>query len=528
MPSTGTSPISAADLQSGFGAAAATPHFLATEAALAVMDGGGNAVDSMIAANAVLGVVAPETCGIGGDLFALVHQPGWERPLALNASGVAGSGADAEALRRAGYNRVPPTGRESVTIPGCVDGWLALGKRCGALGLASLLVLAIELARNGFPASPELAATLDRQRGVLASQPASNGLYPNGRPPVPGETLTRPQLATVLEEIGQGGRDAFYTGSPGRAISHATGGIITGTDLAQRQAEWVEPIKSRIYGLDGFTVPPNSQGYLTLAAAAIYEQRAGSLDCEDPAAWHLALEAYRVMATDRNEIACDPRRSRQPPEMILDPEHLAARAAMIDPGRAGPFPPPGPAPGGTAFMCALDAGGMAVSLIQSNYMGIGCGIGVEGFFLHNRGAGFDLRPGHPNEMAPGFRPLHTLSPTLWVGNGIPAMLLGTRGGDLQPQLLLQMVDRVLGAEIPEEEAQGRPRWTIDHRGEVAVESHTPASTVDALGKLGHKVRRVTGVQGGWGPVSIIRQSKAGQRTAAADPRVATTLAVVRP
>ncbi len=515
----------AARVAAGPEAMAVTPHHLATQAALDVMRAG-NAVDGAIAANAVLGVVAPETCGIGGDLFALVHVPGRDAPHALNASGRAGSGVSAAALREAGLRNVRPHGPESVTVPGCVDGWEELTARFGSLPLARCLAPA-RAAADGFPVSPELARALERRRPALASQPAAQALYPGGGAPPPGTTVGRPDLAATLDAVAAHGREGFYGGEAGRGIVAATGGAVTADDLARSQADWVEALGYEVLGRTGWTIPPNSQGWLTLAAAAIFEHVAGDAAPGEPGWAHAQIEAYRAVAWERNDRTADP--DHAPPGPLLDAARLAARAAEVSPARAGTWPAAGPAPGGTAYLCTIDRHGVGVSLIQSNFYGLGSGLGAghSGVLLHNRGAGFNLEPGHPNELAPGKRPLHTLSPTVWTRGGRLDLLLGTRGGHQQPQLLLQAATQLLRAGDAPGTAQDRPRWAIDDRGgqsAVQVEDRMGPDVVAGLRTRGHDVTVAGPWMEGWGPISIIAVSASGERTGGADPRVSTAAA----
>lgn len=534
MPSTDTSPTSVAEVPSvqGYGAAVVTPHVLATQAGMEILAIGGTAADAMVGADAVLGVVSPETCGIGGDLFVMIHGPGMTEPAVLNASGRAGARADAELLRTEGHRTMPPFHPQSVTVPGCVDGWDKLLTRFGRLGLERILEPAIRLANDGFPASFELSRALAARIDLLRPQPAALGLFPGGNAPNQGDRLVRPGLATTLEAIAAGGPQAFYDGSVGAAVTEATGGIITTDDLLSVEGIWVTPIGLDLFGLRGWTVPPNSQGYLTLASLGVFAQLDPPADPETPEAWHLAIEAYRSMAMDRNDVVADPDTAPLAPGELTSPSRISQRASMVDRGHSSSFASPPPVPGGTSYLCAVDAAGLGVSFIQSNFMGIGSGIGTgaAGFFLHNRGAGFDLRPGHPNCLAPGRRPLHTLSPSLWTRDGQLAAVLGTRGGDYQPQLLMQMAIRLFGAAIDPGEAQQRPRWMIDQfeagQPEIALEDHTPPEVEEGLRNRGHTVVRRRETQHGWGPVSVITVNQDGLRNAAADPRVATAAAAV--
>jgi gamma-glutamyltranspeptidase/glutathione hydrolase len=502
------------------GDVAVTPHELSTRAALEIYRQGGNAVDAAIAANAVQGVVAPETCGVGGDLFALVHRPGDSSPVALNASGRAGSGIDAEGLRRAGFESIPFDHPDSVTIPGCVDGWHAMAGRFGTMPLSAVLAPAIRYASDGFPTSRELARALVRRRDVLASHAPE--LYTTD-PPQAGVHLSRPALARTLEEIARGGRDAFYLGRAGAGISAVLEGRITPEDLAVSQAEWVTPVSAEMFGRTGWTTPPNSQGYLTLASTWIYSQ----LDPAAPDVVHLQIEAYRSVAWERHDLVTDPGTSPLHPDRLTAPDRLRGRVEAIDLRRAGSWPTQGTAPGGTAYLAFLDHTDMAVSLIQSNYVGIGSGIAVPdaGFFLQDRGAGFTLERGHPNELTPGRRPFHTLSPALWTREGRIDTVLGTRGGHYQPQLLLQISTGLFHAGLDPASVQDRPRWVIDDTT-LTVESRMGESIVADLARRGHVATRGSAYEPGWGPVSIIHVASDGRRIAVADPRVETAKAAL--
>jgi gamma-glutamyltranspeptidase/glutathione hydrolase len=494
------------------------------------MESGGNAVDAAIAANAVQGVVAPETCGVGGDLFALIHEPGNEMPAVLNASGRAGSGADPTALRDAGHVTVPFSHPEAVTVPGCVDGWETLVNRHGRLSLGQILEPAIRYATEGFAVSVELSSSLYKAQSLLRPQPSGRGFYPDGHPPRPGDRVFRPELAATLEDIAEEGAESFYQGRAGRGISQATDGRITAEDLSGVASEWVAPLALEVFGLTGWTVPPNSQGFLTLAAAWLFERLEPPIDPDHPDFIHLLIEAFRAVVWERDDVISDPLFSLHPAADLVSSDRLRPRLARIDRHTAAAWPKSGELPGGTAYLCVMDPTGMGVSLIQSNFTGFGGGIGVAdaGFFLHNRGAGFNLRPGHPNELAPGKRPLHTLAPTLWTKRGDLAMLLGTRGGSYQPQILLQMVAHLLQRRLEPAEAQARPRWILDHDPEhIRLESAAGSRTAHQLAKKGHSVELAGDFERGWGPVSLIQVTDTGLRTAAADPRVPTALATVR-
>ncbi|MCJ7725974.1 MAG: gamma-glutamyltransferase, partial [Acidimicrobiia bacterium] len=287
-----------------------------------------------------------------------------------------------------------------------------------------------------------------------------------------------------------------------------------------------------VFGTTAWTVPPNSQGYLTLAAAWLFEQLGVDPDPADPSFHHAAIECYRAVAWEREHLVADPGHAPLPAHQLLDPDRLRKRLEHLRSGESVQWPEPAPMDGGTAYLCTADAAGMGVSLIQSNFHGIGTGIsaGATGVWLHNRGAGFTLAPGHPNRAAPGKRPLHTLSPTLWSDSGHLRLLLGTRGGHQQPQYLLQAAALLLPAGLNPEQTQAAPRWNMDHAaaGEasrVQVEERTPGAVVSGLRQRGHRVERVADYPAGWGPVSIISASE-GLLSAAADPRVTTASAEV--
>lgn len=501
---------------STFGDIAVTPHHLSTSAALTLLAEGANAVEAAIAANAVQGVVAPETCGIGGDLFALVWMPGEATPVALNASGRAGQGADPALL--SGETSIPIDHPLAVTVPGCVDGWHALTERFGTRPLADLVESAVSLATGGFPASTEFARSFEARHHELVDQAVSEEIYSDGEPPPVGARITRPSLATSLEAAAHS-RDAFYLGAPGQAIRDAVGGLIHESDMRRSQATWVEPLSLDVFGLTGWTIPPNSQGYITLAAARILEATGRPLD-----SLHHQIEAYRAAAASRSAVLAED--GPLEPAELLDDARLRRLTDHIN-DAAGAWDSTSFLPAGTEYHCVVDRHGMAVSFIQSNYHGIGSGIGAggAGFYLHDRGSGFTLADGHPNQLAPGRRPAHTLSPSIWSRGERLAAVLGTRGGDAQPQLLLQVAAAALGSHMSPSEAQALSRWAV--RGLDPGSSHSVlvepglADQVDELAGRGHDVAVTAGPQPGWGPVSLVTIAGSGLRIGAPDPRVDT-------
>jgi len=496
------------------------------------MEHGGSAIDGAIAADAMLAVVAPDTCGPGGDLFAIVHRPGDERPAVLNASGRAGAGASAPTLRDQGLTEIPMRSRWSITVPGCVDGWEALIERFSTLTLADDLAPAIDRANNGFPISFELAGSLDRLQEYIGAQPSAAALYPAGEAPETGAMLRRPALASTLTAIADGGRSAFYLGPAGEGIVRATHGVITTEDLERRQIEWVTPASTPLFGLTAWTVPPNSQGWITLAALRIFEMLDPPRDPAHPGFQHALIESYRAVAWERADTTTDPDTAPLSPEQLLDADRLSERAAAIDPAQARRWPIPTGAPGGTAYLTTRDHNGMVVSFIQSNFWGIGSGIsaGATGVWLHNRGAGFSLRPGHPNELTPGRRPLHTLAPTLWADGDRAHLVLGTRGGDQQPQILAQVAANQLWAEVDPSEAQRLPRWSIDApaSGDLPTIKYEPRyepSTIAGIASMDHVTEPADPWEAGWGPVSTITID--GEVRGEADQRVSTATAIGR-
>ncbi len=500
---------------------------LASSAGLAMLDRGGSAADAAIAANAVLAVTAPHACGLGGDLFALVHAGG--TPVALNASGRAGSGADPERLRAEGHARMPfQRDIRSVPVPGCADGWLALHERYGRLPLADLLAPAVRYAEEGFPASPLLA-------------PAAAVLPEMDTAVAPGELIRRPGVARALAALATDGRDGFYLGEFGKGLlmlgrDPEAGGSSTGEytedDLARPGADWVAPLSAPAFGHQVWTVPPNSQGYLLLLALEIADGLGLPGDPADPLWAHLLVEAARAAGHDRPEVLCE----GASVEHVL--ASAAERRAAIDPARRARLRDL-VSPGDTTYLCAVDADGMGVSLIQSNAAGFGSMLfePATGINLHNRGIGFSLVPGHPAEYGPGRRPPHTLAPALVTRpDGSLRTVLGTMGGDSQPQILLQVLARLLGAGESPGDAIGAPRWRLgpgltgfdawSEPDEAPVDVEEGAPWGDGLRERGHVVQGLP-YGGSFGHAHLIDVRPDGVLAAAADPRALISTAAGR-
>ena len=497
----------------------ASADHLATQAGLAVLAAGGNAVDAAIATNAAIAVTGPHLCGMGGDLFALVYVDGEVH--CLNASGRAGSGADSGVLRAEGRTAMPfRHDIRSVTVPGCVDGWAALHERFGSMPLADLLAPAIALAADGFPASPLLVGSV----GALAADErgAFGELAEQARRP--GARVRRAGVADALRAVADGGRDAFYLGAFGEGLLEMGRGWFSPTDLTTPAADWVAPLAGDAFGHRLYTVPPNSQGYLTLGAAGLVDAVGVPADPDDPRWAHVLVEAATAAGHDRPQVLSE---GADGPALLRD---IATRAGMIG-DRASRRQVPG-ATGDTTYLCTTDRHGNGVSLIQSNAAGFGSHL-VErrtGINLHNRGLGFNLVPGHPAELRAGARPPHTLSPALATRDGVLRSVFGTMGGDAQPQILLQLATRMFHHGRSPAEAihaarwalqgpvTGFDTWTAPQGPILTVEGHAPREWAEALSALGHTVRVEPAYDSEFGHAQAIVRDGEGFWAGAADPR----------
>jgi gamma-glutamyltranspeptidase/glutathione hydrolase len=456
-----------------------TVDHLASVAGIRLLAAGGSAADAAVAASAALAVTTQHMCGMGGDLWALVHD-GSQAPAALDASGRAGSGADPGALRGEGQRVMPFRGDvRSVTVPGCVDGWVALHQRFGLRPLAEVLAPAVELAEHGFPASPLLGS----MTAEVAHLDGGGDFLVGGRPARTGEVIRRPGLARSLRAVAEGGRHAWYGGEFGAGLIRVGGGLFTPQDLARSQADWVDALGLEVWGHRLWTTPPPSQGYLTLAGAWIAEGLAVPDDPGDPAWPHLLVEAAKQAAADRPAVLSD----RADGAALLAPSRLGPRRRAVEPHRASALTPP-TAVGGTIHLCVVDAAGQGVSLIQSNAAGFGAHLTVPelGVFLHNRGIGFSLEPGHPAELAPGRRPPSTLSPALVTRpGGELRAVLGTMGGDAQPQTLLQLLAHLLPGRRSPGAAVSAPRFALTRRPGTGFDTWTGGGELVVAVEDGH-------------------------------------------
>jgi gamma-glutamyltranspeptidase/glutathione hydrolase len=494
------------------GAIVCTVDGLAAGAGVAALRDGGCAVDGAIAAGAVLAVTHQHQCGLGGDLLALVHRDGDERPSALNASGRAGAGADPDRLRSTGHDRMPSTGDPACApVPGCVDGWIALHERFGRLPLERLLEPARLHASEGFAASESLAAATR----LLSDVPGAEDYISSGMLR-PGQVVRRPGIARALAAIARDGRRGFYEGEFGQALLELGEGEYTAEDLARRHADWMAPLGLEAFGFRLWSPPPNSQGYLLLRSAAI----ASGLKLPDPEHpdWaHLLIEASRESLADRDLVWNE---ASDAPSLIAA-ERIAAMRARISENRS-PRPGATAIPGGTVPLCVVDAQRMAVAMLQSNFVGWGSMLFVPGtgVALHNRGSSFSLRRDHPAEYGPGRRPPHTLAPALLTGaGGSLEAAAATRGGHIQPQVLLQLLARVYVASQSPGEAIAAGRWAFAG-DQVALEGQAPKRWFDGLAARGHQVLRRGSFQEEFGQAQLV-VSHGDHLAAASDPRSAT-------
>jgi gamma-glutamyltranspeptidase / glutathione hydrolase len=455
----------------------ATSQPLATQAGLRALERGGNAVDAALAAAAVLCVVEPMSTGVGGDAFALVWREG--ALTGLNASGRAPAAADPDALGTA----VPLRGPHSVTAPGAVAGWAALAERHGRLGLDRALADAIDVAERGFAVTPVIAGYWAGAAGDLAGFEEARRVFLPA--PRVGTIVRLPEMAATLRRIAEQGADGFYRGPVADAICAAT--PLTLDDLAVAHADWVEPLRKHYRGVDVCEIPPNGQGVAALQALGIV----AGLDHTGGRALdrvHLQAEAMKLAFADAEQHVHD---GPLPPD-YLDDEYLATRRALIDPARAG-SPASGPlARSGTVYLCAVDEERNACSLIQSVFHGFGSMVvpAGTGIALQNRGHCFTLEPGHPNRMAPGKRPYHTIIPGMLLRDGALLGPFGVMGGHMQPQGHLQVVSHIVDRGLEPQAALDEPRWRLDRDGrhDWALALEEPFyGLAPGLARRGHRV-----------------------------------------
>jgi gamma-glutamyltranspeptidase len=498
-------------LARGARGAVVAPHHLATAAGLHALRAGGSAVDAAIATNAVLGVVMPHGCGIGGDAFWLIWDAAESRQTALNGSGRSAAAASATALRDRGLTTLPRRGPLSITVPGAVRSWGDAHARHGRLSRDAILGPAVELARNGFPAWTGFIDAVEvTSRIVLEAIGPDAGFFavyrPNGRPWRPGERVRLPALAATLERLASDGFDAFYEGDLGDRQAtelRRVGAPLSVDDFREHLSTWGDPLAIDYRGVRVTTHPPNSSGIVALEMLGILERleppaaTAFGPDGLGDARWiHLGIEAAKLAMADRDRYLTDPEARGIPVETILDPGRLADLAAGIDHDRAShPAPSTNPVGGGTIYLATVDGDGNAVSLIESNYMGFGSGVVDVGTGIHyqNRGSYFSLDPAHANVLEPRKRTLHTLLPGMLFRDGAPGpwIVVGSMGGDAQPQIHAQFVTAIVDGGVDIRTAVAAPRWFVepaDHFApptDVHLEPRHAAGIDDALRALGH-------------------------------------------
>jgi gamma-glutamyltranspeptidase / glutathione hydrolase len=500
----------------------ATSQPLASAAGLRVLQQGGNAIDAAVTAAAVLSVVEPTMNGIGGDLFAIVYDAKTKSIRALNASGRAPAAATLEEFKRRKLDTMPYRGELSVTVPGVVDGWNELLTKLGTITLAKALEPAIGYARDGFAVSEIISYQWKEGQNTLARDPAAAATFlPGGHAPSAGDVFRNPNLARTLEQIAQGGRDAFYKGAIAEAIAadmRKRSALLTAADLAAHHADWVQPISTTYRGYDVLEMPPNTQGTTALEMLNILEGfDLKALGHNSAAYLHLLVEAKRIAFADRDAWLADP--SSVPADVLkrlLSKEYAAERRREINPDRAArdykPLAMPGSNPmpeghpqahGDTIYMTVADRDGNVVSLIQSLFETFGSGIvaGDTGIALHNRGGLFSLKAAHPNVIAPGKRPFHTLVPAMVMKDGRPWLSFGVMGGDMQPQGHVQVLLNLIDFGMNVQEAGEAPRFRHTANG-LALESAISPEARFGLDERGHKIITMIGAFGGFQGIRI--------------------------
>lgn len=501
----------------------ATSQPLAGQAGLRMLLRGGNAVDAALATAIALTVVEPTGNGLGSDAFAIL----WDGAQlhGLNASGRSPAALTPE--RFAGLDAVPLRGWDPVTVPGMVSGWVELSERFGRLPFETLFEPAIGYARDGYLVSPHTARAWARAVGAYASVPQygfAEAFLPNGRAPRAGERFAAPAMARSLEVIAATRGEAFYRGELADAIvgyARETGGLLSEADLAEHRPEWCGTISVEYGGAELHEIPPNGQGLAALLALGIlrhHDLPARPVDSAD--SLHLQIEAMKLALADTHRYVADPAAMEVPVGALLDDAYLAERAAAIDERRAGDPGHGAPRPGGTVYLTTADAEGMMVSFIQSNYTGFGSGVVVPGtgVSMQNRGAGFTLEPGHPNAVAGGKRPFHTIIPGFLTEGGRPLMSLGVMGGPMQAQGHVQMVTRVRDYRQNPQAACDAPRWRVMEGRKVAVEPGFAPEVLAELERRGHEVSlEDPGETFSFGGAQLIYRLDGGY-AAASDPR----------
>ena len=516
----------------GRGGMVSTSQPLATAAGLEILAKGGNAADAAVAAAAVLNVTEPTSTGLGGDMFALFYHASTGEVTALNGSGRAPSNLSLDRLKKEGLDELPPFHPYTVTVPGACAGWCDLIERHGTLPLSEILVPAMRLAEDGAPIAPTTSYFWQRSAEKLNTSPNGREMTINGHGPNPGEIFRNPGLAKTLRKIAQEGKKVYYEGEIAESIVSTlqqAGGCMTLEDLASHQSTWEGPASVTHRGYRVYECPPNGQGITALMALNILEDfDLTSWDPISPERLHLEIEALRLAFADTRWYVADPALVHVPTEELLSKRYASDRRKLINPKRATIDQSRGTpvSSSDTVYFSVVDAEGNACSFINSNYMGFGTGIVPQGrgFTLQNRGHNFSLDPSHPNALAPGKRPYHTIIPALATreSDGSLFASFGVMGGFMQPQghvrVFLALVDG-----LDPQSALDMPRFCIDPEdkgGKVALEKGIALETMARLADMGHPVYPVTGYARalfGRGQI-ILRDSSSGVLTAGSDPR----------
>jgi len=495
---------------------ACTSQPLATQVALDILKAGGNAIDAAIAANALLGLVEPTGNGVGGDLFAIVWDTETKQLYGLNASGRSPRSLTIDYFKEKGYDKIPAYGPLPVSVPGCVDGWFELHKRFGTMNMDQILKPAITYAREGFPLTELIAYYWAGNARSLSKYPNISDVYmPGGKAPVKGEIFKNPYLASTLEAIAEGGRDAFYKGEIAKTIDtfmKEQGGFLSYEDLASHSSEWVEPVSANYRGYDVWELPPNGQGIAALQILNILERfDIASMGFGSSDYIHHFVEAKKLAFEDRAKYYADPAFNQLPVEELISKEYAAKRAELINPRRASRNLDAGEMEhGNTIYLTVADSHGNMISLIQSNFRGLGSGMCPPGlgFILQDRGELFTLEEGHYNVYEPGKRPFHTIIPAFITKDGLPYMSFGLMGGSMQPQGHAQIVVNMIDFGMNLQEAGDAPRIRHDGSsqptgtemtdgGVVNLESGIPYESIRGLMKRGHHIQSSNGGFGGY-------------------------------
>ena len=496
----------------------ASSHPLATQIGIEILKNGGNAIDAAIAVNAALGLMEPTGCGIGGDLFAIVWDPKTKKLHGLNASGPSPQSLSLDYFLDNDYEGIPFYGVLPVSVPGAVAGWFALHRKFGNLSMNQILSPAIQYAEKGFPLTELIAHYMERsvKRFIKSNYPNIKETYlqPNGgKLAVEGEIFKNPLLAKTYRTIANKGEQGFYSGTIARAIADEVqqqGGFLTTEDLSAYKVEWIEPVSINYRGYDIWELPPNGQGIAALQMLKILEGfNFSEIDFGSSEHLHLFTEAKKLAFEDRAKFYADMAFAKVPMKTLLSDAYADQRRALIQ-DKASMYSAGQISAGETIYMTVADKEGYMVSLIQSNYYGMGSGVVPEGvgFMLQNRGALFSLDENHANVYAPGKRPFHTIIPAFVTKDGVPFLSFGVMGGDFQPQGHSQIVMNVIDFGMNIQEAGDAPRW--DHKGsssprgnkaknsgKIRVESGISYETIRQLMARGHDVGFATGIYGGY-------------------------------